>query len=109
MPAAQNGEACSSLPAAPRLDGKPFLDFGTGWALSADKNQWKLCRRRMRRGAVTWQPLAFVASDKRMLARVMTRKGVVVAPEAEAAVHAFFSTHPIRFKEWVEAIRGQAP
>ena len=104
MSAAIAGEASIGLPDAPRLDGKPFLEFGAGWALAADKNQWILCRRRMRQGTATWQPVAYVASDKRMLMRVMLRKGMAPSPDAQAAVHAFFDSPPHTFREWVEAI-----
>lgn len=90
----------------PSLDSKPFLALGDGWALAADSNQWTLCRRRLRQGVVTWQPVSFVGSSKRMLSVIMIRRGIKVDQPSNPSVHAFLAAPPVRFLEWAEQVRS---
>lgn len=76
-----------ALPLPPAVwDGSYPLVLSDGWALTADENQWMLCRARGKAGK--WQPIAFVGSNKRVLRRVMRERGVICIPEADAAVNA---------------------
>ena len=44
-----------------------------------------------------WNPVSFVGSDKDILWRVLGERGVVVTPEAKAAIDAM----PHRFVDWL--------
>lgn len=65
-------------------NGAGLLPLADGWALSADRNQWMLCRKR----GPKWQPVSFVGSNKGVLRRIMREDGVTCTPEADAAVNA---------------------
>ena len=82
------------LSTPPVWDGSSPLPLADGWALTADKNRWTLCRARGRTGK--WQPIGFIGSHKRVLVRVMREEGVTLTPEAEAAVNAL----PEEFRTW---------
>jgi len=56
-----------------------------GWALTADENQWMLCRARGKAGK--WQPISFIGSNKRVLRRLLRESGVNLSTEAEDAVN----------------------
>lgn len=62
-------------------DGADPLVLSGGWALTADENQWTLCRARGRNDK--WQSIAFVGSNTRVIRRFMPEEGVVPAPEAD--------------------------
>jgi len=49
-----------------------FLQINNDWALSADKLQWILQRRRGTR----WRDVAFISSNKATLSRCMIENGV---------------------------------
>ena len=83
------------------------LDLAPGWCLRADPLQWMLYRERSRRGQSTWQPIAFVGSNKRMLARVMAREGLFDHLDLQPAVHTFLSASPQSFKKWSNAFGGE--
>ena len=82
---------------------RQFLRLSDEWALSADSNQWILQRFRGIRksgphaGQEVWESLSFVGSNKAVLIRILHEKGVVVAPEASAALH----TMPERFLDFI--------
>lgn len=80
-------------------DGACPLTLADGWALTADENQWMLCRARGQTGK--WQPVSFVGSDKRVLRRVIREWGVSASPDAESAVNAL----PDGFLEWRKTVR----
>ena len=106
MRAAKQQGGPRALPAAPRLDGIPFLDLGDGWALSADHRQWILTKAKKVRGRVKWQPVAFVGSDTAVLSRVMREKGLRVPPDANDAVNRFFGVNRGRFLEWQDRVEA---
>lgn len=84
-----------ALPIPPAVwDGSHPLVLADGWALTADENQWMLCRARGR--TAKWQPISSIGSNKRVLRWVMREKGVPLTPEAEDAVNAL----PDDFLEW---------
>ena len=83
------------------------LDLAPGWCLQADHLQWMLYRERRRRGQATWQPIAFVGSNKRMLARVMAREGLFNCHDLGPAVHTFLSASPQSFRKWAHALGGE--
>ena len=53
-------------------------------------------RAKIRCGQRDWTPEAFIASEKRILRRVLREKGAQPTPEAEAA----FDAMPDTFREW---------
>ena len=65
-----------------------FLDLCDGWSLGADKNQWVLLRARKRRDQTYLNPEAFVATEKRILLRVLLEKGVQPTFDVEEAFKA---------------------
>ena len=73
-----------------------FLDLCDGWALGFDPLQWMLMRARIRRGQRELQPVAFVATEKRILRRVLLEKGVQPTSHAEAVINAM----PDTFQAW---------
>ena len=85
------------------------LDLAPGWCLRADPLQWLLCLERHRGGIITWQPISFIASNKRMLACAMAREGLFNRPDLCAAVHAFLSTAPLSFRQWVRLAQHSQP
>ena len=69
-----------------------------GWSLGFDRAQWIVRKRRAYKGAKEdWRPVSFVGSDKDILWRVLGERGVVVTPEAKAAIDAM----PHRFVDWL--------
>ena len=86
------------------LDGTPFLDLGSKWALAADRHQWILVKAKNWRGAIKWQPVAYVGSSLAVLKRVMREKGLQVPPDASVAMNRFFETAPERFLKWRDLV-----
>ena len=82
-----------------------FLRLCDGWALSADNFQWMLMRAKIRRGQREWQPVAFVATEKRILRRVLRGNGVIPTPEAQAAL----DTLPDTFRKWIRRQKATTP
>ena len=74
-----------------------FMHLCDGWALGYDPLQWMLMRAKNRRGQREWQPVAFVATENRILRRVLAEKGVQPTPEAQAALDAL----PGTFQDWL--------
>ena len=74
-----------------------FLLLNDGWSLGADDNQWIVYRKRSHRDQTKWQAVSFIASEKHILRRVLREKGIIVSPEANAALNALSDT----FKEWL--------
>ena len=81
-----------------------FLHLCDGWALGFDPLQWMLMRAKIRGGQRDWQPVAFVATEKRILRRVLAEKGVQPTPEAQAALDAM----PDTFQEWLHQHKASA-
>ncbi len=66
-----------------------FLRLSENWALAYDKNQWIVQRARRNRnkvGCLEWRAVAFVASDKGVLQRVLREKGAVIDSEGHSAL-----------------------
>ncbi len=77
-----------------------FLRLSENWALAFDKNQWIVQRARWNRnkvGGLEWRAVAFVASDKGVLHRVLEEKGAVIDPAGHAALRRL----PGTFREWI--------
>ena len=70
------------------------------WSLGFDRAQWivrkKVARKKGARQS-EWNPVSFIGSNKDTLWRVLGEKGVVVTPEAKAAIDAM----PHRFLDWL--------
>ncbi len=94
------------------------LDAEACWRLAFDRQQW-VVQRRTKKARVSpteggsiadsgWRA-PFVGSEKRVLARVLGEKGVVLTPEAQARLDALperfldFVSAPERFAEQLEA------
>ena len=58
------------------MSDRQFLRLSERWALAYDKNQWIVQRRHGQR----WRNVSFVASEKRVLVRVIKEKGVKPHP-----------------------------
>ncbi len=65
------------------------------WSLGFDRAQWIVRKKAGTKGR--WNPVSFVGSDKNILWRVLGENGVVVTPEAKAAIDAM----PHRFVDWL--------
>jgi hypothetical protein len=76
---------------------RQFLSLNEDCAIAYDKLQWIVQYRRMPKGSEKWQAVAFIASDKRVLSRVLREKGVPLSPEAEAALNGL----PATFQEFL--------
>ena len=77
-----------------------FLRLSENWALAYDENQWIVQRARRNRnkeGGLEWRAVAFVASDKGVLHRVLREKGAVIDSEGLEALRRL----PETFREWV--------
>ncbi len=78
------------------------LRLSSEWSLGFDRAQWIVRKRRAKKGVKEgWRPMSFVGSNKDTLWRVLGEHGVVVTPEAKAAIDAM----PHRFVDWL-AERG---
>ena len=82
-----------------------FLHLGDDWALGYDKHQWMLLRGRKWRSQRKWQPVAFVASTKRILRRELRRNDVNLTSEASEYLDAM----PDSFREWLHWYEVAAP
>ena len=65
------------------------------WSLGFNRAQWIVRKKAGTKGG--WNPVSFVGSDKDILWRVLGENGVVVTPEAKAAI----DTMPHRFLDWL--------
>ena len=73
-----------------------FLRLNEDWALAHDALQWILQKRWKWKGSEKWQAVAFIASEKRLLRRVLRENGIRVSPEADAALKGL----PATFRNW---------
>jgi hypothetical protein len=83
-----------------------LFDLASGWALGYDQRQWIVMRAKMRGEESYWNPIAFIASEKRILLRVLLEKDVQPTPEAQKNLDAL----PERFRDWqaISNARGAA-
>ena len=65
------------------------------WSLGFNRAQWIVRKKAGTKG--NWNPVSFVGSDKDILWRALGEHGVVVTPEAKAAIDAM----PHRFLDWL--------
>ena len=80
-----------------------FLRLSERWALGTDGIQWIVQRARRNRnkvGGLEWRAVAFVASDKGVLQRVLREKGAVIDSEGLEALRRI----PETFREWVSGL-----
>jgi hypothetical protein len=70
------------------------------WALSADNLQWILEQYR----SPNWRGVAYIASNKAVLMRVVREKGVDITPTAKDALNHL----PDTFREWKNEQDAQA-
>ena len=84
-------------PDSPERNERIILRLSEDWALGYDRLQWMVCRKRMRKGKITWSPQSFIASRLAVLMRTIAEKGITLTPEANVALHAF----PDTFREWL--------
>lgn len=71
---------------------RPFLHLSLRWRLASDGMQWILQHYR----PPGWRSVAFVASNKVVLTRVLGEAGAEVAPTARSALNQL----PETFAEW---------
>ncbi len=65
------------------------------WSLGFDRAQWVVRKMTGKKGR--WNAVSFVGSNKEILWRVLGEHGVMVSPEAKAAIDAM----PYRFLDWL--------
>ena len=83
------------------------LDAATRWQLAYDDQQWVLqCRRQAPRPSNSagiadsgWRGVSFIGSEKRILRRCLSEKGVILAPLARSRVDAL----PEQFLDFIAA------
>ncbi len=76
-----------------------LFDLADGWAVGSDDLQWIVLRRRNMRTQSGWKPVAFVATKKSVLLRVLLELGISPTPAAQAKLEAM----PEGFQEWINA------
>ncbi len=79
-----------------------FLRLSEKWALATDGIQWIVQRALMdksKEDGLQWRSVAFVATDKGVLQRVLREKGAVIDSEGHAALRRL----PGTFREWRDA------
>ena len=69
-----------------------FLRLNGHWALACDRLQWVVQHRRGKPGREQWRPVSFVATDRRVLLRVLRENGVEFTPEARTALESLPDT-----------------
>ncbi|MDP6676838.1 MAG: hypothetical protein QGI29_04655, partial [Pirellulales bacterium] len=74
-----------------------LFELADGWALGHDKRQWMIMRARNRRGERDWQPVSFIASEKRILERCIREKGIQPTSVARSKLN----TLPNQFRDWI--------
>ena len=77
-----------------------LLRLNAEWSLGFDSAQWIVRKREARQEGDTrpaWKAVSFIGSDKDILWRALGEYGVVVTPEAKAAIDAM----PHRFLDWL--------
>jgi hypothetical protein len=81
----------------PKQQDRVFLHLCRGWAVGFDQYQWMVLRAKKRGDERYWDPVAFIATKKRILLRVLAEKGIRPTPEAEA----YIEQMPDSFREWL--------
>jgi hypothetical protein len=76
-----------------------IIRFNKRWALSADNLQWIVERYRPPK----WYGVAYIASNKVVLERVLREKGVTLTPAAQDALDHL----PETFQEWKSKHDGE--
>ena len=81
------------------------LDADGRWRLAFDDLQWVLQARRGKPGKKSsgYVGVSFIATEKRILLRVLREKGIDLTPEARARIDAM----PPTFKAWLAAFQAQ--
>ncbi len=77
---------------------KNLISLAPGWALGWDKLQWMLLRGRKRYAETTWQPVAYIASEKHILLRCMAENGCT----PDTAGVATLDVLPERFCDFID-------
>ena len=88
-----NAETLSPQPGhAENGKGDRFLfELNPQWAIGADGRQWMVMRRHDRRPGdrrSAWEPLSFIATERRILERVIRERGIIPTPEGQANLDA---------------------
>ena len=78
----------------------PPYPLASNWALDYDEYQWIVLRRRNCGTQTGWKPVAFIATEKRILLRVLKNKGISLTPEAQA----FLDAMPDSFQEFFKSM-----
>jgi hypothetical protein len=81
----------------PKQQDRIFLHLYPGWSLGFDQHQWIVLRAKKRRDESYWDPVAFIATKKRILLRVLAEKGIKLTPEATV----YIERMPDTFREWL--------
>ncbi len=79
---------------------KQFLRLSERWALAYDSLQWIIQRRGSfdkKQGALRWEPLSYISSNRDILILTLREKEAVIDPDKMEEVLAL----PYSFKEWI--------
>lgn len=82
-----------------------FLQIDDDWALTADDLQWILNQSRKAKTGIAWRPVAFIASDKLVLAQILERKGVSDPQGPNGVLSKFLDVQPLCFRKWSDTNR----
>ena len=75
---------------------KLVFELNDKWAVLFDDRQWIVASKRTRAGKAIWRPVAFVASTRVVLERVIGELGVTPARQAQRTLNQLENT----FKLW---------
>ena len=92
-----DGRVCDDWPRRRRMTDRPFLRLSLRWRLASGGMQWILQHYR----PPGWRSVAFVASNKVVLRRVLREAGAEVTPTAQTTLNRL----PKTFAAWREQQR----
>jgi hypothetical protein len=81
----------------PEIQERVFLHLYRGWALGFDQYQWMVLRSKRRRDERYWNPVAFIATKKSILLRVLAERRIKPTPEATD----YIERMPDKFRDWL--------
>jgi hypothetical protein len=81
------------------MSDRHLFDLAPDWALGYDEKQWIVLKVRQKNGVVSWRSVSFIASNKRVLARVLDELGVPVTDLGQQSLDQL----PARFRDWKPA------
>ena len=75
---------------------RQFLALNDRWNVAFDQNQWIV----QKRTGTEWRSVSFIASDKRILQRILCSLDIIPTAEAKRTVRCL----PDSFKDWYASL-----